>query len=175
MYRWESFGIPEGRPSGRWGFSAAAVLPESDPFVVVWGGLKDGEVLGDMYVYHVASGRWRKAPQTGEQPSTRWGASLTPSPVSNQNLSLVMLGGREGSKPMPLSQYYVMDLKSLRWTKYDIPSLEGARSCRPGGHAPLYVARPALTRCVPACWLFGLGPCVRACVCVFSLMHGLLP
>ncbi|KAA0166372.1 hypothetical protein FNF28_03141 [Cafeteria roenbergensis] len=123
---WKQHSPELGTQPRRWGHSVCLVARE---FLVVWGGLKDGDMCDDLHIYHLSTRRWKSVDTSGERPSPRWGASLSPHP--SNAWAAVLLGGRQGSKPMPLSEYFVLDLADMSWARYDVASLEDARKRRP--------------------------------------------
>jgi hypothetical protein len=120
---WTSLGSrsgAQGPPCPRWGHGAVAVTSNH---AVVHGGLAEGELFDDLYVFEASSGRWAKTEAAGEAPSARWGQSL----LVVAPFQVLVLGGREGSKPLQLSEYFVLNLEKMKWTRFDVPELETVR------------------------------------------------
>lgn len=99
-----------GRPDGRWGHSTLLV---ADKYIVIVGGLQAGRTLNDAWVFNLENQKWARCLVVGTPPTPRWGHSSTLSAPH----TLLLLGGREGSKPMSMSEYYELDLKTMTWTK----------------------------------------------------------
>jgi hypothetical protein len=97
-------------PRPRWGHALAMVDPpqptegggggSENAIVVVHGGVRAGEVMRDLWCFDMASKRWSRPNCTGDLPTPRWGHSATQ--VAPH--VLLFAGGREGSKPQPLSE-----------------------------------------------------------------------
>lgn len=91
-------------PGGRWGHSLVAVGPTH---VVLFGGLAGGKMYDDTWLLDVEHGRWAPMTVTGTQPSGRWGHTAT----LVGSAHIYVLGGRHGSKPLPMNEIYVLDIR----------------------------------------------------------------
>ena len=109
---WQPLALRSGGvPKGRWGHSLTQV---QDRFLVIFGGLQGAETLNDVWIYDLEEARWARPHVRGEPPEPRWGhtATLVAPTV------LLMLGGRVGTKPIPLADYWLLDLRRLAWSRH---------------------------------------------------------
>eukprot|EP00500_Bicosoecida_sp_ms1_P011616 CAMPEP_0203822116 /NCGR_PEP_ID=MMETSP0115-20131106/45283_1 /ASSEMBLY_ACC=CAM_ASM_000227 /TAXON_ID=33651 /ORGANISM="Bicosoecid sp, Strain ms1" /LENGTH=338 /DNA_ID=CAMNT_0050731147 /DNA_START=76 /DNA_END=1088 /DNA_ORIENTATION=- len=101
-------------PAGRWGHSLTAVGPAH---MVLFGGLAGGKMYDDTWLLDVATGRWSIMVNAGSPPSGRWGHTATLVGASH----IYVLGGRHGSKPLPMNDIYVLDVRSFHWSYFQLP------------------------------------------------------
>ena len=80
-------------------------------------GLRTGEMYNDVWVFDLDLNRWSRPVVSGQPPTPRWGhtASLVSPHI------ILLLGGREGSKPMALNEFYTLNLKTMHWRFYELP------------------------------------------------------
>ena len=131
-------------------------------------GIAGGKIFNDAHVFDISSQRWMAPVITGTPPTPRWGHSATLLRARDgcfETDSLILLGGREGSKPMPFSELYTLDLTTFEWTKRDIP---GPWPRNRYGHSALFVPDSSQVRCG-----MGIVGCLSAVGCRLSVV-GLL-
>ena len=133
--KWVALGAGNA-PSGRWGHTVTRVTSNH---VVMVGGIAGGKIFNDTSVYDITSQRWMQPAVSGTPPTGRWGHSATLVEAEDGALksdSLVVLGGREGSKPMPFSEMYVLDLTTFEWVR---KAIEGPTPRNRYAHSAVFI------------------------------------
>lgn len=132
--------VPLSGPQPPPRYGQATCLVQGD-FLVLWGGLGEAETEAEasFFIFRVSTRVWREGHASGEAPLARWGATMSIHP--RDPWSIVLLGGRAGSKPMPLSEPFVLNLRTMAWTRESIASVELARRENPSvwsGKLPIH-------------------------------------
>ena len=105
------------------------------------GGEAEAVQLDDLWVLHVADGRWERRTATGDAPSARAAAA-----VAVAGDSVVLFGGCSAAEGY-LADTYVLDTKIWRWERVRARAATPSRS------------RACLRRCACVC----VPACVGAC------------